>query len=66
MSHDSTDEEDQMALITNYKLVIPKDKFSDKSNFSFHSNYNNFNNIKGTCLEIDEIKIDLTSTPDEW
>jgi len=62
----NSDEKGHTAFMTNYKLLIPKEKFSKDTEFSFHSNYNTYNNIKGTCLKIDDKEYDLTSTPDQW
>ena len=65
-AQDNVNEDDHSAYIINYKLVIPKDIFNENTEFKFNSNYNKFNNIQGTCLQIDKIPLDLTSTPNQW
>jgi len=44
---DNSNEDTHKTLLTNYKVIIPKDSFEKKSkvDFDFHSNYNKFNNI---------------------
>ena len=65
-AEDNGTEEEHTTFLTNYKLLIPKDIFSEETQFRFHSNYNTFNNIKGTVLEINKNSLDLTSTPETW